>query len=124
MMVRVVLVAVIGIIILSFSRGNAVKPLCFFINKEHTKRICFASEEDVNALSAGKVVHAVLSEANERMKTDESLGILVENDKVIIINDFPISRELSGLDISIVLLKGEYPLNIEGDCVIAIGVIE
>jgi hypothetical protein len=122
MMVRVVLVAVVGIIILSFSKVNAVKPLCFFINKEHTKRICFASEEDVNALSAGKVVHAILSEANERMKTDESLGILVENDKVIIVNNYPISRELSGLDQSIILLKGEYPMNIDGDCVVAIGV--
>jgi hypothetical protein len=124
MMVRVVLVAVVGIIILSFSKSNGVKPLCFFINKEHTKRICFASEEDVNALSAGKVVHAVLSEANDRMKTDESLGILVENDKVIIINDYTISRELSGLDLSIILLKGEYPINIEGDCVVALGVVD
>lgn len=116
------LVAVIGIIILSFSKVNAVKPLCFFINKEHTKRICFASEEDVNALKAGEVVHVVLSEANERMKTDESLGILVENDKVYILNNYPISRELSGLDRSLILLKGEYPINIEGDCVVAIGV--
>lgn len=121
-MVRVMLVAVIGIIILSFSKVNAVKPLCFFINKEHTKRICFASEEDVNALKAGEVVHVVLSEANERMKTDESLGILVENDKVYILNNYPISRELSGLDRSLILLKGEYPINIEGDCVVAIGV--
>lgn len=117
---RVVLVAVIGIIILSYSRGNAVKPLCFFINKEHTKRICFASEEDVNALSIGKVVHVVLSEANERMKTDEAMGIIVEQDKVIITIDYPITRELSGLDQSIKMLKGEYPLNIEGDCVVAI----
>lgn len=117
---RVVLVAVVGIIILSYSRVNAVKPLCFFINKEHTKRICFASEEDVNALSNGKVVHVVLSEANERMKTDEAMGIIVEQDKVIITSDYPITRELSGLDQSIKILRGEYPLNIEGDCVVAV----
>jgi hypothetical protein len=120
MMGRVVLVAVVGIIILSYSRVNAVKPLCFFINKEHTKRICFASEEDVNALSNGKVVHVVLSEANERMKTDEAMGIIVEQDKVIITSDYPITRELSGLDQSIKILRGEYPLNIEGDCVVAV----
>lgn len=117
---RVVLVAVVGIIILSYSRVNAVKPLCFFINKEHTKRICFASEEDVNALSNGKVVHVVLSEANERMKTDEAMGIIVEQDKVIITSDYPITRELSGLDQSIKIFRGEYPLNIEGDCVVAV----
>lgn len=124
MMVRVVLVAVVGIIILSFSRVNAVKPLCFFINKEHTKRICFASEEDVNALSGGRVVHVVLSEANERMKTDLSIGIIVDQEKIIITNDYTITRELSGLEEVIQILKGEYPLNIEGDCVVAVVAVD
>lgn len=124
MMGRVVLVAVIGIIILSFTKSVAVKPLCFFINKEHTKRICLASEEDVKSIEDGKRVFAELSEAEQGIQSDHSLGIIVENDLVIFTMDYPIPHELSNIEPSMKILKGEYPLNIEGKCHVALSTMD